>query len=108
MSDGLTIFLACGGTCLFNLIITLLFNTLTKGAKQRLKDSELLKKGLQALLRSNLYTIHEKCKKKGYATLAEKNDFENLYQSYHSLGKNGVMDGIREAFLELPLEQSEK
>lgn len=38
----------------------------------------------------------------GYCPTDEKADFENLYQSYHQLGKNGVMDANREKLLALP------
>ena len=34
--------------------------------------------------------------------------FENMYQQYHSLGKNGVMDDIHEKFKALPLEPLDK
>lgn len=61
-----------------------------------------LKEGSQALLRSKLYNIYDDCKAKGYATIDEKNNFENIYKNYHALGSNGVMDSIREEFLDLP------
>ena len=66
------------------------------------KDLSLLKEGNQALLRAKLYNLSEDCTKKGFATIDEKNNFENIYQKYHALGVNGVMDGVREEFLKLP------
>ena len=41
-----------------------------------------------------------------YKTIKE--NFENVYTNYHSLGLNGVMDGIRKSFMELPTEAPEK
>lgn len=66
------------------------------------KDLTLLKDGNQALLRAKLYNLAEDCTKKGFATIDEKNNFENIYQKYHLLGVNGVMDGVRAEFLKLP------
>ena len=66
------------------------------------KDLKSLKEGSQALLRSKLYNIYDDCTEKGFATIDEKNNFENIYSNYHSLGKNGVMDSIRDEFLKLP------
>ena len=31
-----------------------------------------------------------------------KDNFDNLYQQYHALGKNGVMDSFHEEVMELP------
>ena len=39
---------------------------------------------------------------KKYAPTDAKENFENLYQRYHTLGKNGVMDEKRKAFMQLP------
>lgn len=61
--------------------------------------------GVQALLRDRLYKIYGECDAKGYATLAERENFENLYLQYHSLGQNGVMDDTRQKFLALEMEE---
>lgn len=60
--------------------------------------------GVQALLRDRLYKIYSRCKDRGYATLSERENFENLYTQYHSLGANGVMDDIRSKLLALEVE----
>lgn len=59
-------------------------------------------KALQALLRNKLYEIYDLWMPKKYAPTDIKENFENLYQRYHTLGKNGVMDGKHEAFMNLP------
>ena len=66
------------------------------------KDLELIKTGNQAALRHNLYEIYDYYNARGYCPLEVKTDFENLYASYHSLGKNGVMDGCHKKLMELP------
>lgn len=64
--------------------------------------AEVSDAALQALLRSELYEIYETWVPKKYAPTGAKENFENLYVRYHSLGKNGVMDEKREVFLALP------
>lgn len=63
---------------------------------------ETTDKALQALLRNELYEIYDYWMVRKYAPTDVKENFENLYQRYHALGKNGVMDGKREAFMQLP------
>lgn len=113
----LTVVLACGGTTLINLIVTLLFTKATNSYEKKKRDAELvaeeiekkndvLKRGVQALLRHELYELYDTYyKEKGYAPLDIKNDFEFIYLGYHNLGKNGVMDGIHERFMQLPEEE---
>lgn len=78
----------------------------TKFLLNRLKASEqkqnALETGVQALLRDRLIYQYEKYKAKGYAPIYAKENFENLYEQYHQLGANGVMDSIHEEFRNLP------
>lgn len=109
----LTIVLALGGSTLITLIVTFIFNSITNSAKKRTerakeiadevaKRDENVRKGVQALLRNALYTLYDDCTNKHYATINEKNNFENLYIHYHNLGKNGVMDNLKDEFMALP------
>lgn len=59
-------------------------------------------KGVQVLLRLELERLSKHCHRKGYSTIEEKHQYENIYNIYHSLCKNGVMDVNRKQFLELP------
>lgn len=59
-------------------------------------------KGLQAVLRSQLYDKWEYCNCKGYADDLDRENFLNLYDKYHTMGINGVMDHVKDQFLELP------
>ena len=58
--------------------------------------------GVQALLRAQLITDWNYYSKKGYAPIYARENFENVYQQYHNLGANGVMDDIHSKFLALP------
>ena len=71
------------------------------------RDTEPMKKGLQALLRNQLYELSDTWTPRGYAPIEVKNNFENIYQQYHSLGKNGVMTHIHDEFMDLPSSKTE-
>ena len=60
--------------------------------------------GLQALLRDRLYSTYMKYTEKGYAPLYARENFENMYNQYHILGGNGIVDDIHKKFMALPLE----
>ena len=94
-----------------NILITILTSSgiigiFTQFLLNRLKASEqkqiALELGVQALLRDRLIYQYEKYKAKGYAPIYAKENFENLYEQYHQLGANGVMDSIHEEFKNLP------
>ena len=68
------------------------------------QDMGLIKKAQQSNIRIELRDRYNDWIKKGYAPSNIREDLENLYQAYHNLGKNGIMDNLREIFLELPLE----
>lgn len=121
------ILMICGIGTLSSLVITFLFNLIVNSGKKKQEeqkkiieeqnkqiqglkndvdglraDIELLKQGTQALLRDKLYERADRFDDKGYATIEEKNNFENIYKKYHDLGKNGVMDNLYEAVLDMP------
>lgn len=64
---------------------------------------ELLMKAHQTQLRDTLMNKYKKYMKYGGITVEDMELWEAMYQSYHSLGKNGVMDTRREQLLELPI-----
>ena len=72
------------------------------------KRMEALERGVQAILRDRLYQAYNHFVDKGYAPLYARENFENMYQQYHNLGKNGVMDDIHARFFELPSEPHEE
>lgn len=60
--------------------------------------------GVQALLRAQMIHDYNKYSAIGYAPIYARENFENCWKQYHSLGANGVMDDIHEKFLRLPTE----
>jgi hypothetical protein len=89
---------------IFSAIVAFLMGKVIGGFRRM----EALERGVQAILRDRLYQAYNHFTEKGYAPLYARENFENMYQQYHNLGKNGVMDDIRKKFLELPSEQQEE
>ena len=101
-------------TMLVGLIVTAIFNgaiNLPKKKKaedaQREEDVRLLKRGIQALLKNDLKVRYDYWLDQEYAPEDAREDLEAEYLVYHSLGKNGVMDGRRAKFLDLPTDPEE-
>ena len=92
---GITSFLAFLWQFLFNLVVS-------KRKKKNSEDSEL-RKGVQALLRDRLSQEYKVYTEKGCISLDEKSNYENMYKSYHALGKNGVMDTLYSEVMKLPI-----
>ena len=61
--------------------------------------------GVQALLRDRLIHEYNKAIDRGYAPIYAKQNFENMWDQYHNLAANGVMDEIHEKFIHLPTEK---
>lgn len=100
---------------LVGLIVTAIFNgaiNIPKKQKaeeaQHKEDMLLLKKGIQALLKNDLKVRYDHWLDEGFAPEDAREDLEAEYCIYHALGKNGVMDGRRAKFLDLPLEAPEE
>lgn len=76
--------------------------------KKTQSDTEAVKLGIQALLRSQMISDFNKWSEKGYAPIYARENFENVWKQYHNLGVNGVMDDLHEKFLDLPTKVSEE
>lgn len=70
--------------------------------KEQGRQYNALKLGLQAMLRSQMISEYNRWTDKGYAPIYARENFENLWVQYHSLGANGVMNDIRDKFQKLP------
>ena len=82
-----------------------LFVALLGFIKVQLAQNKALKKGLQAILRDRLLQAYRYHEERGYADPDDRSNFDYMYQQYHTLGANGVMDDIRTKFFQLPTHQ---
>lgn len=89
--------------CVFGVpgICGTLFGLLSKQYKDAAARTKALECGIQALLRAQMIRDYNHYKKKGYAPIYAKENFENCWVQYHSLGVNGVMDEIHNDFMTL-------
>lgn len=61
-------------------------------------------RGTQALLRDRLLQGFHFFKRRGMVTYGEARNYENMYEAYHALGKNGIMDIVFEQFKKIPVK----
>lgn len=87
-----------------SLIVTSLIGIL----KLVFNQIKAVKLGVQALLRAQMIADYNKYSEFGYAPIYARQNFENCWSQYHSLGANGVMDDIHAKFLQLPTEPRDK
>lgn len=71
-------------------------------------ETEAVKLGMQALLRSQMINDFNRWSDKGYAPIYARENFENCWTQYHKLGANGVMNDIHDKFMELPPQRQEQ
>jgi len=105
----------CGLGTLSSLIITDIvvrvrsyFERKRAARDQSEKDSQAMKKGIQAQLRATMINDYNYWKSRGYAPVYARENFENVYRNYHDLGANGVMDDIHDKFFALPVTKTTK
>lgn len=66
---------------------------------------KILMSAQQAQMRSQLLKDYYKYVERKFVYEAELEDWENLYQNYHSLGANGIMDKRRDTLMNLPTKK---
>ena len=84
-----------------------LISIVAKRLKANDTETKSTQLGVQALLRDRLYQSYHHYLEKGYAPLYARENFDNMYNQYHILGANGVMDDSYRKFMELPTEGGE-
>lgn len=70
--------------------------------KEREIEQKRQKDTNSIILRVMMRRDGERYVERDYASLDEKDDFEECYIQYHANGGNGVMDALREKVLNLP------
>lgn len=67
----------------------------------QIRSVKALKKGVQALLRTQMINDYNKWFERKYAPLYARQNFENMWVQYDALGDDGVMEDLRNKFLAL-------
>ena len=85
-------------------VMLALYAVIWRTVKKNREDNIAIKKGIQAMLRAQMISEWNKWSEKGYAPIYARQNFENCWEQYHTLGANGVMDDIHVRFFQLPTE----
>lgn len=78
-----------------------------KDLECKIKEQELIKGGVQALLRNDIMQQYEYWIEKQYFPTYARDTVQNMYDKYHGLGENGVIDGLIKKLFELPTERED-
>ncbi len=89
-------------------ILIEVFRRIFKKISDNEQKTKAIQKGVQALLRDRLIAEYNEALRKGYAHIYDKENFENMWNQYHDLGANGVMNEIRDKYKEFPTEKGGK
>ena len=73
--------------------------------KKYATESQALKLGIQALLRSQMISDYNAWMKRGYAPIYARENFEDCWKQYHALGANGIIKDLHQKFMDLPTDK---
>lgn len=86
-------------------LITAIIAYIKIQTKKTIVETQAIKLGVQALLRSQMITWYNECSRRGYAEIFERDNYENCFRRYESLGANGVMTDLYNKFMALPTQK---
>lgn len=69
------------------------------------EEQVLMKLALQAILRDRLIQSYNHHKDKGFCAIHDRDNITNMYNQYHKLGANGVIDSLIDEILKLPVKK---
>ena len=96
----------CGVPSIIVFVFSRIMNKLHDHLEKSEDKTNGLRLGVQALLRAQMINDYNLWHEKGYAPIYAKENFENMWNQYHNLGANGVMDNLHQKFLELPTNKN--
>lgn len=71
---------------------------------KEMKDQSSIKIGVQAILRDRLINSYNYHIELGFCSIHDRDNILNMYRQYHTLGVNGVVDGLMDELLSLPVK----
>ena len=75
--------------------------------RQKNKENNALKEGMQALLRDRIIQGYNHYSDKGWIPIYAMESIEACYKSYEELGQNGVIDNLMKQLRALPNHETE-
>lgn len=81
------------------------FGLLFAWLKKKFKRQVCLEIGIQSLLRNEIRQEYKECLSKGYCSLDDMENIQDMYDSYHALGGNGSVTRLVEKLKKMPTEK---
>lgn len=97
MHEILTIMGILGIPSIFTMVVWCI-----RACRKYAKQISILMMAQQAQMRTKLLELYHVYMEQGWVSDEQLTDWENQYQAYHSLGKNGVLDARRAELYKLP------
>ena len=80
---------------------------IAKQVRKEREEQKALRDGMRSLLRRQIIADCESAISEGYCPTARKDTIEDMYQSYHALGGNGVVTGLKDQTMNLSTVKGE-
>ena len=88
-------------------VVTPLMGYIVWLLKEQKKDRTAQEKGIMLLLRVQLIEYHDKYMRKGKIPTYAFQNFEDMYEAYHELGGNSMVEKMHDEISELRLQQKD-
>ena len=88
---------------IYSVTIPIIMGYIAWHLKVSRKEKKADNKGTMLLLRVQLIEYHEKWMKRGYNTRHGYTNFVEMYEVYHELGGNGMVEQLYQEIKELPI-----
>lgn len=88
-------------------IATTFMGVVIKKMAKKVREQETVKLGVQALLRDSIIKQYTHYMEKGFCPIYARENIDHLYQEYHNLGGNGIIDGLVEKVMALPTDKED-
>lgn len=89
------------------IVLTSLMGYIVWLLKEQRKDRTAQEQGIMLLLRVQLIEYHDKYMKKGSIPSYAYQNFEEMYECYHDLGGNSMVEKMNEEIKQLRLKQKD-
>ena len=76
--------------------------------KKATTRQKAIENGVRDMLRLTILDNYERCKQAGVISVSRKEAVDSAYQSYHSLGGNGVIAQVHSEIMTMPILRTEK
>lgn len=93
------VLILCSVPTIFSILWQFVFSKIGDTGKRK----KSLEKGVQALLRDRLMSEYKYHISKGEISMADRDNYSNMYECYHALYENGVMTDYYKQVMSLPV-----